>query len=378
MFHPVLLQCKLSGIQSVYTFHGNRNEMATDFEIKNAKPKEKDYTINVVEGLSVLVKKTGSKLWRYRYSYANKRCMISLGKYPQITLKQAKSKHRQYLDMLEDGVNPSTHKHIQKHNLSSERTLTEVAKEWYKKRYKTGHFKESRMVLGRLERYIYPVLGKLPIKQIEPPMLFNMIEAIQEQGKIETGKRVNSYCSMIFRFGVAKGYCDRDMTQDYRGMLKSKKPEHMPTLTEPDEIGEFLNDIENHQGTHQVKYALKISAYIFTRPSELAKSKWEYIDFEKSHWIIPAEHMKMKRDHLIPFPKQVKKLLQLLLPITGHNTYIFPSDKPHDIDQPMHSETVNKAIRRLEGGKYVGRIVSHGFRGMAVNARVNPPLFAAD
>ncbi|CAC9619615.1 hypothetical protein [uncultured Gammaproteobacteria bacterium] len=165
---------------------------------------------------------------------------------------------------------------------------------------------------------------------------------------------------MIFRYGVAKGYCSRDVTQDYKGMLKTKKSKHMPTLTDHSEISELLQDIESYQGTHKVKYALQISAYIFVRPIDLVNSKWEYIDFENSQWIIPAKYMKMKRDHLIPITKQVKTLLELLLPIISNSAYIFPSDK--NTDKSMHSETVNKAIRRIDNGKYVGRMVLHGFR----------------
>jgi integrase len=310
----------------VYTLTDNRRKtMATNLEIQNAKPQSKDYTINVATGLSVLVKSTGSKLWRFRYSFSGKRCMISLGKYPQISMKQAKAKQREYLEQ--------------------------------------GNDRHNKLVLRRLEKYLFPAVGKILLKDIEAPMLFNLIEGIQDQGYIETGKRVNSCCSMIFRYGVAKGYCSRDVTQDYKGMLKSAKPQHMPTLTDKEEIGELLRDMDNYHGTIIVKTALLISAYVFVRPSELANSKWSYIDFEKSHWLIPAKYMKMKRDHLIPFPHQVKTLLEALIPITGNGDYLFPNEK--DQEKPMHSETVNKTLRRIKGGKYIDRMVSHGFRGMA-------------
>lgn len=337
--------------------------MATNIEIKNAKPKEKDYTINIDTGLSLLIKATGSKLWRFRYSFSGKRCMTSLGKYPQISMKQAKAKQREYLDMLEDGINPSTHKQVQKVRLATEKYFRTVALEWHTKHYQHGNDRYNKLVLRRLEKYLFLTVGKIPLKNIEAPMLFNLIEGIQDKGYIETGKRVNACCSMIFRYGVAKGYCTRDVTQDYKGMLKSAKPQHMPTLTDEEEIGELLRDMDHYHGTLIVKTALLISAYVFVRPSELANSKWSYIDFEKSHWLIPAKYMKMKRDHLIPFPHQVKTLLEALIPITGNGDYLFPNEKNQG--KPMHSETVNKTLRRINGGKYIDRMVSHGFRGMA-------------
>lgn len=337
--------------------------MASNLEILNAKPTEKDYTIHVDTGLTVLVKSTGSKLWRFRYSFSGKRCIISLGKYPQITIKQAKAKQREYMDMLEKGINPSTHRQVQKIKMATKQDFKTIALQWHAKHYQNSNERHSKLILQRLEKYIFPKIGKIPLGDIEAPMIFNIIEGIQDQGYIETGKRVNGYCSMTFRYGVAKGHCTRDIAQDYRGMLKSSKSKHMPTLTTEEDISELLQDIHSYHGTTIVKTALSISAYVFVRPSELANSKWEYIDFEKSHWLIPAKHMKMKRDHLIPFPRQVKELLEALKPITGESEYIFPNEK--DSNKPMHSETVNKTLRRIQDWKYINRMVSHGFRSMA-------------
>ncbi len=335
--------------------------MTTNITIKNAKPKDKEYTITVSTGLSVLVKPSGNKLWRFRYSFLGKRCLISLGKYPQVSMKEAKAKQREYLDLLDKGINPSAHKQTQKVKLATEKSFKTVALEWHSKHYTNPKtIKASKL---RLEKYLFPVIGKIPINTIKPSMLFNLIEQVQEKGYIETGKRLNTYCSLIFRYGVAKGYCSRDITQDYKGMLKSPSAKHMATLTVSNEIGEFLFDAENYHGNIITKTALIISSYIFIRPSELAHSEWSFIDFENSLWQIPAHLMKKKREHIIPFPLQVKELLQELHPIIGNSKYIFPS--PTNDEKPMHSETVNKAIRRIENGKYVGRLVAHGFRGMA-------------
>ena len=186
---------------------------------------------------------------------------------------------------------------------------------------------------------------------------------------------MNGICSMVFRYGVVKGYCLRDVTQYYKGELETAKSTHLPTLINIDEIAEFLRSIQNYNGKIVSKTALQISPYVFLRPNELATSKWEYIDFKKSHWLIPAECMKMNREHLIPFPIQVRKLLRLLQAITGEGEFIFPSEK--DNNKTMHSETVNKAIRRIKDGKYIGRMVSHGFRGMA-STILNENKFRSD
>jgi len=337
--------------------------MITDIQLKNSKPKESDYTIKVDKGLSLLVKKTGSKLWRFRYSFSGKRCMISVGKYPQISIKQARSKQQEYNELLAQGVNPSTNKKMERAKISNDQNFKNVALEWHTHKYQQGNLKHKKNVLRRLEKYVFPVIGNLPISDVQAPMLFNIVESIQKTGHIETGKRVNGICSFVFRYGVAKGYCNSDITQNYRGMLKTAKSKHLPTLTKPEEIGELLKDIVDYHGKITVKTALLISPYVFVRPNELVNSKWADVNFDDSHWIIPAEFMKMNRDHLIPFPHQVKSLLIALYPITGESKYIFPSHR--DNTKPMNSQTVNQTLKRLKDEKYKGKIVSHGFRGMA-------------
>lgn len=337
--------------------------MTTDIQLKNAKPKEKNYTIKVDRGLSLLVKSSGSKLWRFRYSYFGKRCLISVGQYPQVTMRQARDKLQEYLDMLSDGINPSTHKKEELEEKRTEKKFRDVALEWYVKKHVDKNKRYSKLVLARLENHAFPVIGHLPIKSIDAPIMFNLIEAIQEAGNIVTGNRVNGICSMVFRYSVVKGYSTRDVTQDYKGMLKTAQSTHLPSLCEPNEVAELLKDINLYKGKFIVKIALQISPYVFLRPNELALSKWEYINFDTSHWVIPAEHMKMGREHLIPFPHQVKTLLKSLYLVTGNSEYIFPNEK--DNTKTMHSETVNKALRRIKNGKYIGRMVSHGFRSMA-------------
>lgn len=349
--------------------------MITDIQLKNSKPQDSDYTVKVDTGLSLLVKTTGSKLWRFRYSFAGKRCMISVGKYPQISIKKAREKQQEYLELLAQNINPSTNKKIERIKQGKDTTFTGVALEWFNKNYQESNPKHKKNILRRLELYAFPTIGKLPIDKIKAPMLFNIIEAIQQKGQVETGKRVNSICSLVFRYGVAKGYCDRDVTQDYRGMLKTAKSKHLPTLTNIEDVAELLNDIADYHGKIIVKTALLISPYVFVRPNELVNSTWENINFEKSHWLIPAEFMKMRRDHLIPFPHQVKTLLEALYPITADSPYIFPSDR--DQTKFMNAQTVNQTLKRIKNGKYKGRIVSHGFRGMA-STILNENKFRSD
>jgi len=350
--------------------------MVTDITLRNAKPKEKDYTINVDRGLTLLVKKTGGKLWRFRYTFHKKRNLISVGKYPQVSLRDARDTLQKYLNLLDDGVNPSSYKKGIMEQKKAEKSFKDVAIEWLENKYRGKNQKYREITFSRLENYVYPVIGDASIKHIKAPTVYNLLEEIQLAGKVATGLKINTIISMIFRYGVAKGYCDRDITQDYKGTLDTSRSKHLPALTEPSDIAELLKDIQNYEGSFTVTTALKISPYVFLRPRELAISKWEFIDFEKGHWLIPAECMKMNRDHLIPMPTQVIELLQSIYPVTGHGEYIFPSERK--LDKTMNPESVNKAIRRIDNGKYIGRMVAHGFRGMASTTLNESGKFRSD
>ena len=152
--------------------------MVSDIQLKNAKPADKDYTISVDEGLTLLIKSTGSKLWRYRYSYAGKRAMISLGKYPLISIKQARAQRYEYAELLEKGVNPSTHKRVEKVRQATEKTFKEVSIEWFANKYQGKSSRYNRLVWARLENHAFLKIGQLPIKEIDAPMLFNVIESM--------------------------------------------------------------------------------------------------------------------------------------------------------------------------------------------------------
>ena len=164
--------------------------MITDLKLRNAKSKAKDYTLNVDTGLSVLIKSTGSKLWRFRYSFLGKRCMISLGKYPQVSMKDAKNKQREYFDMLDKGINPSSHKQTQKIKLATEKQFLEVALEWHTKRYKEGegNARYAKLIIQRMENYLFPVIGKIKVKDMKHQCFLMLwrkykIQALLKQAK---------------------------------------------------------------------------------------------------------------------------------------------------------------------------------------------------
>lgn len=332
--------------------------MLTNTKIKAAKAKDKNYNLSDTDGLFLLITPKNKKLWRYRYTFNRKRNCISLGSYPSTSLAEARTLRNEYEKNIEKGISPIIAKQQEKQRQAY--TFTQLLMEWHEYHYKDLSRSTSNRALRNLETYLTPWLGSMSITDITPPILLQCLRRVESTGKLETASKLKQLCGQAFRYGVANGHCERDITQDLRGALKTKPAKHMPTLSSPQEVSKLLQDIERYSGSFIVKSALMLSPFVFVRPKELSTAKWADINFDTKEWLIPAENMKMNAPHLIPLCKQAIEILRELHPLTGSGTYVFQGvRKPTD---PMNSASVNAALKRLG---YKGKIVSHGFRGMA-------------
>ncbi len=329
----------------------------TELKVKNAKLPEgkKQVKLTDGDGLYLLVNKHG-KYWRLDYRYGGKRKTAALGVYPKVGIKDARRKRDEIRDKLEMGEDPARPRKTPK------TTFEGVALEWLEKRKPELSIKHYKTVRARLDRYIIPFIGNVPIKDVDAPLLLDMLERIERTGHIELTHRVKFICGQICRYGIATGRASRDPTADLRGALTTRKSRHMPTILDPIKIGALMRAIGSYDGTFHVVCALRMAPYVFVRPGELRRAEWSEFDLDKKIWRIPAEKMKMKRLHLVPLSRQVMEILTKLQPITGYNRYLFPSFHSYK-DRPISENTLNGALRRL--GYSGDEIVVHGFRSMA-------------
>jgi len=349
----------------------------SDKAVQAAQPHDKQYGISDGNGLTLIVKPNGSKLWWFRYRFAGKARTLSIGEYPFVSLKKAREISFEAKQSLTSNTDPSAAKKEAKSALrqvheklafDASSKFEAVSREWFEKFSKSSNWvaSHSSKVIARLENDIFPWLGERPVGEIEPMELLATIRRIEKRGALETAHRVLNTCSRVFRYAVASGLAKSDPASDLRGALPPyRKNNHFATITDPKTIGDLLRDIEQYQGTIVVRCAFALSMHLFLRPGELRKLQWDWIDLDESLLTIPAsEHKTGKKTHephLVPLSKQAILIIKEIEPVTGSGRYLFPSER--DKDRPLSDNGVRSAMRRL--GWSNEEMTPHGIRAMA-------------
>jgi integrase len=236
-----------------------------------------------------------------------------------------------------------------------------IAREWHSKQAPTWASSHADKIIRRLERNIFPWLGKLPISNITAPEVLSALRRIEERGAIDTAHRAGQNCGQVFRYAIATGRADRNPIPDLRGALPAPKSKHLAAITNPESIGELLRAIDSYQGTFIVKCALKLAPLVFVRPGELRAARWNEIDLDKAEWNIPAERMKLREPLLVPLATQSVAILREIYALTGSGCYVFPSART--TSRPMSDNAVLAALRRMGFAK--DEMTGHGFRAVA-------------
>jgi len=333
----------------------------TALHIQKAKPKEKDYKLFDCGGLFLLITKTGGKLWRYKYRFEGKEKLLSLGKYPDVGLKEAREKHQEARKLLASGANPSAHRQAQKEaqRAKTANSFELIAREWFNQKLPTWKESHSSTVIRRLERDVFPYLGDQPVTEITAPDVLKVLRRVEERGALETAHREKSICGQIFCYAVATGRTERDPTADLKGALTPIKTQHLAAITEPKRVGQLMRMIENYQGTLVVQCALKLAPLVFVRPGELRHARWQEINWEQAEWRFTVS--KTDTEHIVPLSKQAIVILRDIQPLTGHGNYIFHSAR--SLLRPMSENAILAALRNMGIPKQ--EMSGHGFRAMA-------------
>ena len=347
----------------------------TAIAIKGAKPKDKPYKLMDGAGLYLLIDKAGRKYWRYNFRYLGKHKTLSIGVYPDFSLKEARERHQQARRMIADGIDPTFQKKVEKALKleQSENSFEAISLEWLNKQRPVWAKTHSDNVEGRLRNYVFPHIGNRPIIDITAPELLTMLREIEKLGFNETAHRVRSVCGQVFRYAIVTGRADRDPSTDLKGALTAVKGSSFSALTDPKEIGGLLRAIEDYSGDIVTKCALKLAPLVFVRPGELRHAEWSEFNFESNEWLIPGEKMKMKADHIVPLSEQSVAVLLEIQTVTGEGKYVFPSIRSSS--RSMSENTVNAALRRM--GYTKEEMTGHGFRAMA-STLLNEQGFAED
>ena len=347
--------------------------MLTDAIIRNTKPKDKPFKLTDGAGLYLLINPTGSRLWRLRYHIGGLEKKLSIGPYPEVSLKEAREKAVEAKKAIRTGIDPSQAKKAQKASASGADSFETIAREWFEKfspGWAPGH---AERVIRLLERDVFPWIGNRPIKVISAPELLSVLRRVESRGAVDTAHRCRQTAGAVFRYAIATGRAERDPVPDLRGAIPPAREGHMAAITDPKAVGGLLRGIDDYQGGLIVRSALRLAPYVFVRPGELRRAEWKEIDLDRGEWLIPGEKMKMKDAHIVPLSRQAVEILREIQPFTGGSAYVFPS--PTSMTRPISDMALLTALRRMGISKE--EMTIHGFRSTA-STLLNAQGWSAD
>lgn len=341
----------------------NTTKPLTDTEVKQAKPKVKEYSLADGKGLCLRVKPSGIKSWLFNYSkpYTKKRTNISFGQYPTLSLAKARLLRHANLVLLSEDVDPKIHR-AEQEQLKSQahgNTLERVAHSWFqiKKSKITKAYADD--LYRSLELHVFPFLGGVPIHKIRAKDTIETLSPIAAKGSLETIKRLCQRLNEIMVYSVNTGLIESNPLSGISNAFGSPVKNHMPTI-KPDQLPQFMATIANASIKKATRCLIEWQLHTMTRPSEAAGTRWEELDFQKGVWVIPAERMKKKRSQTIPLTPQTLAILEFMKPISGHRKHLFPADR--NPKTHINAQTANMALKRMG---YGGQLVAHGLRALS-------------
>lgn len=333
----------------------------TDVEVRSARPREKAYRLTDGLGMYLEVSPAGGKYWRFKYRFAGKEKRLALGVYPEVSAKEARMRRDDARRLLANGVDPGIERRVQK-AASVERAANSfeaVAREWFARQAPGWAASHAEKIIGRLENDVFPWLGGRAIAEIRAPEVLSVLRRVEARGALDTAHRVHQNCGQVFRYAVATGRAERDVSADLRGALPPARHTHFASITEPADVAGLLRALDGFRGTFVVQCALRLAPMLFVRPGELRTAEWSQFDLDKAQWRYTVS--KTKTEHLVPLASQAVAILHELHALTGDRKYVFPG---RDVKKPMSGAAINAALRRM-GFDTKTEITGHGFRAMA-------------
>jgi len=335
----------------------------TDTEIRRSKPADRPYKLSDGGGLHVLITQAGGKLWRWKYRFDSAEKLMALGRYPEVTLADARARRDAARKRLANGIDPMAERMAEKTavKVATEHTFEKIAELWLEHWRGNKSARHSATTRNRLNVNVYSVLGERPVAEIEPIEIVQLAKRIEARGASDMAKRILQIVGMVFRYAVAHGYSKRNPAAEIRpsDILKPTRKQNMARI-DARELPALLRSIEVYEGRQLTQLAIKLMALTFVRTSELIGARWDEFDFDARRWSIPATRMKMKTPHIVPLSSQAVEVLELLRTISGNSELVFPGEQ--DSKKPMSNMTILKALERMG---YKGRMTGHGFRGLA-------------
>lgn len=335
----------------------------TDVAVRTAKPRSTEYKLADSRGLYLLVTPPGGKLWRFKFRLSGIEKKLSFGRYPDVSLSEARKLRNEAREAIGAGNDPAAAKRRQRiaAKAAAGTTFGDVSLEYIQKTEREGRSPATIAKLRWVRQWLLPAIGRRPVDQVEPHELLAVLRAQEVAGNLETAKRTRAFASRVFRYAVATARAKTDPAALLLGAVASPKPKHLAAIIDAERAGALLRAIEAYNGQPATRWALALLPHVFVRPGELRQAEWTEFDFAAAVWRIPATRMKKRREHIVPLSRQALAILDQARTLTGGGRYVFPAlGRP---DRPLSENTLTVALRRM--GFPADEMTAHGFRAMA-------------
>jgi integrase len=335
----------------------------TDTRVRNAKPQQKPYKLSDTEGLFLFITPAGGKLWRLKYRFAGKEKLLALGKYPQVTLAEARDSKDEARKSVGQGIDPSLLKKRAKRQAVEDggNTFATIATEYIAKRKREGLAQPTVTKAEYFLSNLMPGIGHLPVKDITAADILASVQKMESRDALESAKRTLQFAGRVLSYAVVTQRLKSNPARDLRGALTSHDVKHHAAILNPVKVGELLRAIDGYEGFPLTRLALQLSPHVFKRPGEVRGARWSEIDLVAGVWTIPSQRMKKRREHSVPLSSQAIAILSEAKKLSAHSQFVFSSVRTPT--RPMSENTVNAALRRL--GYTSEEMTAHGFRGTA-------------
>lgn len=335
----------------------------TNTEVSRAKATDKDLTLHDGDGLFLLVKTSGKKLWRFRYQRpaTKRRTMMGLGTFPALSLAEARSLRAEYLSLLVRGIDPQTQAEqaVEQQQVAIDSIFSNVAANWFAIKCNSITSDYAKDIWRSLDKDIFPSIGKIPVQELKARTLVEALEPIKARGALETVRRLVQRINEIMIYAVNTGLIDANPATGIGMAFEKLRKQNMPTLR-PEELPKLMRSLAMSNLSVPTRCLIEWQLLTLVRPSEASGTRWVEIDLDAKLWAIPAERMKAKREHIVPLSPQALEILEVMKPISANREHVFPSrNDPH---KAMNSQTANAALKRIG---YSGKLVAHGLRSLA-------------
>lgn len=375
--------------------------MLTDTHCRTAKPREKPYKLPDGKGLYLEVKPNGVKAWRYRFKLSRdgaiKESVFAIGEYTnapngetaedatarkaggRFTLAEARDERTKARALVKQGINPAQHRQLERTKRTQENATTfeSVAKEWLALKDWEDVTKKRR--LDMLTRVVFPTIGALPVKQITPPVILDILKKATEKNGVSVRDEAKRTMFGIFELAAETFRVDSNPVHQWREALPKNKTQHKRALG-ADEIGQLLRDFDGHGGKFETACAFGLMWWTLCRPTEVTEARWDEFDLDAALWRIPVSRMKARKHmeergqlwHSVPLPSQAVEMLRALHGVTGRHTLLFPNRD--DRTKAMATASFRQALLVLG---WAGKFSPHATRTTG-STRLNEMGYSSD